>query len=160
MKKLLIVTGLLAISILNSSGQWYLKKYNVSNINLLSKTQLEESLASARKDLGTSGIVAGVGALGIIGGFATLNWGLGDDPSDLEEMLGSDFLGHTYIVLGAGVLTGGIISCIFNLGKIGRIKTVINRNYGLPGSLNISPSIIKNNYSHLSCPGLKLTINF
>lgn len=160
MKKIIIVSCFLLISFINSYGQWYVKQYNVTDINFLSKDQLEVSLYDSKNYLLYAGCVVVLGGLVILAGESTLHHGLDENPTIIEFLLGSEFMGNTYIVIGAGILVGGTITSIALLSRIGRIKSVINQNYTSVGSLNISPTIILNNYTRSSCPGLTLTYNF
>jgi len=160
MKKIIIVTSFLVISSLSSYGQWYVREYNVYDINLLSKEQLEESMQSTKRDLLYSGVFAGIGGLTILGGTVTLNNGLDEDASFIEQLLGSKFMGKTYIVAGAGMVAGGIITGIIYLGRFGKIRSTINNIYPSAGSLNVSPLLILNSYTKSYCPGFTLTYNF
>jgi hypothetical protein len=159
MKKVIILTFLLLISFINSSGQWYVKKYQVTDINFLTREQLEESLANAKTGLKTAGIIAVTGGVFFLG-FKYLRPGMSDDPSVIEQLLGDDGVNMVGMIICGGVLIGGTIASITHLGRIGRIKSVINRNYPSSGSLNISPTIILNSYTRSSSPGLRLIYNF
>ena len=160
MGKIIIVTSFLVISSFSSYGQWYVRDYNVYDISLLSKEQLEESLKGTKKDLLYSGVFAGIGGLTILGGTVTLNNGVDEDASFIEQLLGSKFMGKTYIVAGAGMVVGGIITGIIYLGRFGKIRSTINNNYPSAGSLNVSPLVILNSYTKSYCPGFTVTYNF
>jgi hypothetical protein len=159
MKKVVISTFLLLILFINSSGQWYLKKYQVTDINSLSRDQLEESLLSSKSSLLTSGIIAGTGgAVFLI--FKYLAPGMSDDPTILEQILGDKGVNKVGMVTGVGILIGGSIASIAYLGRIGRINSVLRKNYPHFGSLDISPSIVLSRINRSSYPGLRLTYNF
>jgi len=160
MRKLLLVSCLLVISFINSLGQWYYGKYQVTDINFLSKQQLEESLTKTKDNLRVASIFAGIGGSFIIIGLITLNKGLDEDVSFLAQILGSEVTGKISIVGGVGMLTGGTIAGIGSLSRIGRIKSVIQRNYPSFGSLNISPTIISNSFNRSYCPGFTLSFTF
>ena len=161
MKKIIIAVCLLFISVTSSYGQWYFRKYHVTNINSLSIIQLQESLKNSKTGLrGAILIGAGGGVLMGLLGVCTLYLGFGDNPSRLAELLGSEFMGRTYLVIGAGLFAGGTIASIAYIGRIGRIKSVIRKNYPYAGSLNISPAIILDNSTRSYCPGFTLTFNF
>jgi hypothetical protein len=159
MKKVIIVTFLLIISFINSYGQWYVKQYQVTDINFLSKEQLEESLVKSKKDLLTAGVIAGAGGVFFLL-FKYLRPGMSDDPTFIEQILGDEGVNKAGMITGIGILIGGSIAGIAYLGRIGRIKSAINRNYPSFGSLNISPTIILNGYTRCSSPGLRLIYNF
>jgi hypothetical protein len=159
MKKVIISTILLLILFINLSGQWYVKKYHVTDINFLTREQLEESLANSKTGLKTAGIIAGTGGVFFLG-FKYLRPGMSDDPSIIEQILGDEGVNKVGMITGIGILIGGSIAGIVYLGRIGRIKSVINRNYPSVGSLDISPTIILNGYTRSSSPGFMLTYNF
>jgi hypothetical protein len=48
MKRILLAVLLLTVILINTSGQWYYKKYGVADIDGLTKVQLEES----KKEIG------------------------------------------------------------------------------------------------------------
>ena len=160
MKKVIILSLMLLILFINSYGQWYVKKYNVTDINFLSLKQLEESMDQMKGDLLLYSLVTGIGGLAILAGKITLHNGLDDDASIIAEILGSEFMGKAYIVIGAGIVAGGTMAGIICLGRIGSIRSVINNNYAPVGTLNVSPAIIFNSYTRSSCPGFALTYNF
>jgi hypothetical protein len=85
---------------------------------------------------------------------------MSDDPSVIEQILVDEGVNKVGIITGIGILIGGSIASIDYLGRIGRIKSVINKNYPPFGSIDISPAIILNRYTLLSCPGFTLTYNF
>ena len=159
MKKVIISTILLLILFINLSGQWYIKKYHVNDINFLTREQLEESLANSKTGLKTAGIIAGTGGVFFLG-FKYLRPGMSDDPSIIEQLLGDEGVNKVGMITGIGILIGGSIADIAYLGRIGRIKSVISRNYSSYGSLNISPKIILNGYTRSSSPGFRLIYNF
>jgi hypothetical protein len=103
--------------------------------------------------------IGGGGALAVIGVF-TLYIGFGHDPSPFEEAIGNKFMGHTYLIMGAGVFAGGMIASFIYQGRMERIKSVIRKNFPSAGSLNISPAIILNSSTRSYCPGFTLTYNF
>ncbi|MGC1392011.1 MAG: hypothetical protein WA816_13325 [Bacteroidales bacterium] len=159
MKKVVISAFLLLFLFINSYGQWYLKKYQVTDINSLSKEQLEESLLNSKSSLLTSGIIAGSGgALFLV--FKYLAPGMSDDPTIIEQILGDEGVNKVGMVTGIGILIGGSIASIAYLGRIGRINSVLRKNYPSFGSLDISPTIVLSRINRSSCPGLRLTYNF
>lgn len=159
MKKVIIVTFLLLISLFNSAGQWYDKKYQVTDINSLNSGQLEESLANAKTGLKASGIIVGTGGIFFLG-FKYLRPGMSDDPTVIEQLLGDDGVNMVGRIISGGILIGGAIASIAYLGRIGRIKSVIHRNYPSFGSLNFSPAVILNSCTRSYCAGFSLTYNF
>lgn len=159
MKKVIIVTLLMLSSLFNSSGQWYAKKYQVTDINFLTKGQLEESFENSKTSLKAAGIIAGTGGVFFLG-FKYLRPGMSDDPTVIEQLLGDDGVNMVGLIISGGILIGGTIASIAYLGRIGRIKSVIHRNYRSFGSLNISPALILNNNMRTSCPGFILKLNF
>jgi hypothetical protein len=159
MKKIIIISYLILISFIDSYGQLYVKKYQVTDINFLSKLQLEESLGnSIGALLFTSCTAITGGVIFII--FKYLRPGMSDDPSVIEQILVDEGVNKVGIITGIGILIGGSIASIAYLGRIGRIKSVINKNYPPFGSIDISPAIILNRYTRSPYSGFTLTYKF
>jgi hypothetical protein len=159
MKKLILIPCLLIVTFISSYGQWYVKKYNIQDINLLSLEKLDESLTESRQNLLISGIATGSGGLLFIV-FKFLRPGMSDDPGWIEELLGDEGVNNIGMVAGAGIFAGGAIASIVYMGRIGSIKTAIRKNYPSLGSVNISPALLLNNYTKQFSPGLRLTYIF
>ena len=159
MKKVIISAFLLLIYVINSSGQWYVKRYQVTDINFLSKVQLEESLQNSKNKLLFAGCtVAMGGAAFLISKY--LKPGMSDDPTVIEQLLGDDGVNKVGMITGAGLFIWGSIASIVHLGRIGRIRSVINKNYPSVGSLEISPAIILNGYARSYSAGFSLNYSF
>jgi hypothetical protein len=142
MKRVFVGLLLFMFTILSSEGQWYVRQYNVTNINQLTKPQLELSLVQTKTNLLTSASISGMGVLG----WAILTYAH-------VAVLGS------YIC--TGIVIGGAVFSIGYMERIGRIKSAIKRNYpSSSGSISISPAIIKNNYAHTYSSGIALTFSF
>jgi hypothetical protein len=159
MKRIALASCLLLLLSLNSFGQWYQKKYQVTDINALSLDQLQESLQDSRSGTYLSLGFAGLGGLLILGGIY-LPYEVNEDSGFWEQLIGSK--GMNYLITGVGVIcaVGGTISTFNFLGRISKIKNTMRRNYPVTGSLNITPKIIFNKYSGTSSAGVALTINF
>jgi hypothetical protein len=160
MKGIFLVVLLLTGMLIDSSGQWYYHKYGVADINGLSQEQLNESMKESGNNLLISACVAGVGGLLIWAGKSTLKKGLDEDATWIEELLGAKFLGHTYIVLGIGSITGGAVGSIIFFGRHERIRSVLHRNYIPAASFSISPSIITSGIMQSSAVGMTVMVNF
>jgi hypothetical protein len=159
MKKVIISAFLLLIYVINSSGQWYVKKYQINDINFLSKVQLEESLQNSKNKLLFAGCTVTMGgAAFLISKY--LKPGMSDDPTVIEQLLGDDGVNKVGMITGAGLIIWGSIASIVHLGRIGRIRSVINKNYPSVGSLEISPAIILNGYARSFCAGFSLNYSF
>jgi hypothetical protein len=159
MKKTILASCFLLISFISSYGQWYVKKYKVTDINFLTKQQLDESLSDSKKDLLTfGGITAAGGVIFVI--FKYLHPGMSDDPSFTEQLIGDKGVNTIGMVSGIAISAVGAIGSIAYIGRIGKIKSVIRNNYPSVGLLNISPAIISNSYTRKASPGIALTYNF
>jgi hypothetical protein len=86
--------------------------------------------------------------------------GMSDDPTVIEQLLGDDGVNKVGMITGAGLIIWGSIASIVHLGRIGRIRSVINKNYPSVGSLEISPAIILNGYARSFCAGFSLNYSF
>lgn len=159
MKKIVLVTYLILTAYLNSQGQWYVKKYNVTDISFLSREQLEESLKTSKSDLLYSGIISVAGG-GIYLAGRYLPYEINDESSFIEQLIGEKGMKDILKVSGAGMLVGGAIAGIVYLGRIGRIRSIINKYYASVGALNTSPTIIVSYCNKTVYPGLTITYNF
>lgn len=159
MKKTILVSCLLLISFISSYGQWYVKKYKVTDINFLTKEQLDESLSDSKKDILTcGGVILAGGAVFAI--FKYLHPGMSDDPTLLEQIMGDEGVNKAGMISGVAIVAAGTIAGIAYIGRTGKIRSTINKNYPPVGSLNISPAIISNSYTRKASPGIALTYNF
>jgi hypothetical protein len=159
MKKMFLATSLLLTAYVNSQGQWYVKNYNVTDINFLSREQLEESLKTSKSDLLYSGIISVAGG-GIFLAGRYLPYEINEESSFIEQLFGEKGMKDILKVSGAGILAGGAIAGIVYLGRIVRIRSIINKYYASAGSLNISPAIIPGYCNKTVYPGLTITYNF
>jgi hypothetical protein len=161
MKKAIILLFLIPLCLADTFGQWYVKNYNVSDINLLTKAQLEEAFLDTRSKVYGSLFVIGIGGV-IFGLEKLLPYNLEDEenPTFLEQLLGSK--GMHVVTLGAGIGLAGVgaIACISYLGRLVIIRSALNRNFPLSGSLNLTPAIVFEQYSHSPCPGFTLRYSF
>lgn len=159
MKKVIFVLLLFIILSVNSFGQWYNKKYFASDINALTKDQLDESLKNTKTDLAVSGAVAVAGGLLIITGIY-LPYQESEDPTFWEQLLGPKGMNTLSIVSGVILLAGGTVATLVYLGRLGLIKSTIKKNFPETGSLNFFPKIMFNNYTRTYSAGFSLTFNF
>jgi len=159
MKKIILVSGILLISLSNLLGQWYVNQYKVRDIDSLSRDQLEESLGKSKKGLIFSGCIAGFGGvIFVIGKF--VGFDKSEDPTFFEDLIGPKGMNDIAMVTGGAMVIGGAIASIVYLGRIGQIRSVSRHNYQSTGSVNISPTLLLNNYTHSYSPGLTLTFYF
>ncbi len=161
MKKTLIFICLLLLQITDSYGQWYTRKYDVSDINFLTETQLRESMKDTKSGVYISLAVAGLGGVVIL---VEKLWPYDleddEDPTFFEQLLGNKGM-HT-VIIGAGIVMagGGTIASFSSLGRLGTIRSALNRNFPSYGSLSLSPSIVFEKYTHSICPGFTLSYRF
>ena len=159
MKKSLVISCLLLSTFISSYAQWYTKRYNVTDINNLSKEQLEESFGKSKKSLVFSGVIAGFGGTVFIVA-RYIGFGESEDPGFVEELIGEEGMNDIAIGTGIGMLVGGTIAGIACLGRMARIRSVINKNYPSFEGLNLTPAGVYNCYTKTFSPGIKLTYNF
>jgi len=159
MKKMIIILGLLLISFTNSYGQWYVKKYNVSDINLLSREQLQESLKNSKTGILYSGLVGGMGALIYVLGKNQL-FDLPENPTFVEQLLGRNGVNALTAGVGAAIFAGSAISAISYMERSGKIKTALSKKNHSLGSVYIAPKIFSNKDLKSYQIGVSLTCNF
>ena len=123
MKAILFVLFFLVIVNCSSYGQWYNKKYHVSDIDLLSEQQLRESLKDSKNSLLGSMIVSGLG-FGICLLAENQQFDLPDHPTLLEQLMGKKGANDMAYVIGACMVVGGIGATISFEGRIGKIKSL------------------------------------
>jgi len=161
MKKTITLLFLLSLCLTDSYGQWYERKYNVTDINFLTREQLE----AANKDT-KSGIYVSLAVVGLGGVVVLLEklmpYRLEDeeDPTFFEQLLGDRGMHKVIIGAGIGIAGAGTILCISYLGRLGTIRSTLNRNYPYSGSLTLSPTILIEKYSHSISPGVNLVYRF
>jgi hypothetical protein len=141
MKRIIIVLFLLITTLLSSYGQWYTRQYNASDINQLSKAQLELSIVKAKNSILTASLVGGIGAI---------SWWL--------LRTANEAIITSYIC--AGVFAGGAIVSLAYMQRIAKIKSTLRRKYPTSASLNISPALMLNKYSGSYSSGITLTYSF
>jgi hypothetical protein len=159
MHKIIITTSLTLILSLSSYGQWYVKKYNVSDISLLTKEQLDESLKESRTNLIYSGAASVTGVAVFLAG-RYLPYEMDEESTFFEQLIGERGMKGILMVTGVGITVGGAVAAVVYLGRIGKIKSIINEYYSYGGKLNFSPVVIVNNSTKSIVPGFTLTYNF
>ncbi len=159
MKKLLFVLVALLVLGLNSSGQWYQKKYNVNDINQLTRDQLQESLANTKTALIFSSLIAGFGGVLFVV-CKYLKPGMGEDPGWLEQLIGDDGMNKIGMGLGIGLFAGGGIATMVHLERNSKIKAALRSNYPPAAYLKISPLMVSVNKCQSLSPGVRFTFNF
>jgi hypothetical protein len=157
-KYLFLLSFSLAINI-SIHGQWYVKDYGVTDPSLLNGYQLEEAISDSKTKLMHSGIVAGLGGL-LYFGLKYLPFEPDEDPTVLEQLIGEKGMQKIGMGLGAGLFAGGVVAGAVYLGRIARIKSVLNRKYQIPGSLSLSPVVIPGKSNNSFSAGLTITVTF
>jgi hypothetical protein len=161
MKKTITLLFLLSLCLTDSFGQWYVRKYDVSDINFLTKVQLEEASKDTKGDIYVSLAVAGLGGVVILLE-KLMPYSLEDeeDPTFFEQLMGDKGMHKVITGAGIGIAGAGTIVCISYLGRLGTIRSTLNKNYPYSGSLSLSPSIFLEKYSHSISPGFTLVYRF
>jgi hypothetical protein len=159
MKKLILGSCLAIISVFNVYGQWYVKKYNVTDINYLTREQLETSLAESKWNLfASAGVAVFGGGIYLISKYGDNS--VGEDDSWFEQLIGEKGKKKLGMIAGLGMLAGGAVGSIVFAGRKGHISSVIHSNYPSAGSINLAPTFISNFGSQSFYPGFVLTYNF
>ena len=161
MKKVATLFFLLSLFFTDSIGQWYEKKYNVSDIDFLTREQLEDAKHDSKNGVYVSLVAGGLGGLAILLE-NLMPYSLEDeeDPGFFEQLLGDKGMHKVIIGTGIGLAGVGTIACISYLGRLGTINSALNRNFPDGSSLTVTPAIELERYSHSLCPGLMVTYSF
>jgi hypothetical protein len=141
MKTLFLASCLLFLFISNSQSQWFVRKYDVTDINYLSKGQLDLSLTKSKSNLHISEFFTGLG-----GGIFLI-----------FKCSHTEYIGT---LTGAGVMAGGAVASFGYLVRIGKIKAAIKRNFPVSGALRVTPALISNKNERTGSPGITITYNF
>ncbi len=159
MKKINLVICLAILILNNASGQWYTRKYKVSDINLLSRNQLEESLKQAKTNVLESSLIAASGiAIFAISKYST--WSSDEDPSLFEQVAGEEGKKMIGITVGTALFTGGVFATFGYMTRIKKIKSAIQKNFPAVGALHVSPAIIPDRFTTSCHLGVSLTYHF
>ena len=159
LRKIVFTACLTIVLVAQTNGQWYEKKYNVTDINYLTRDQLDKSLKESRTSLMYSGIVTCTGAVLFLAG-RYLPYELDDNSSFLEQLIGENGMKKIMMATGVATFTGGAIAGIVYLARIGKINSVINQNYSLNGNIQILPVMIVNSSDYSLSPGISITYYF
>lgn len=159
-KKMLLALLFILLLIQGSFGQWYNKKFLVNDINLLSQEQLNGSLDETKENLYACLGITALGGLLMWLGNSTLKNGIPEDASIIQQLLGAQFMGRTYIALGIGGAAGGTVSALVFFGRYEKIKSVLRNNYSPTGSINISPAVVFYGNNNSPAIGLSVKLKF
>lgn len=161
MKKIIILSGLLAICAINVYCQWYVKKYDVTDIDYLTQQELAESIQDTRLGVyGSLGIMGIGGVMILMERFFPYNEEDDDNVTLIESILGEKGMHKVTIAGGVGLSAIGAAAGIVYLGRHGSLKSALIRNFPSEGSMSLSPSLIMERTSHQLYPGVTLTYNF
>lgn len=83
-----------------------------------------------------------------------------ENPTIIEQLLGDKGVHTLTIAAGICIAGAGAIGSITYLGRLGTIRSALNRNFPPSGSVNLSPAIVFSDYSRTICPGFTLTCSF
>lgn len=160
MKKIIFLSGLLVLCAINTYGQWYVNKYDVTDLDYLTQQELEASIQDSRQGVYGSLVIMGMGgAILLIERFFPYE---ADDENItlIESILGEKGMHKVIIAGGVGLSAAGVVAGIVYLGRLGTLKSALRSNFPSKGSLSLSPTLIMERTSHNLCPGVTLTYNF
>jgi hypothetical protein len=156
MKRFILILIFTIVIITSASSQWYKWRYGVDSLNVLTRSQLEESL-KRETSLKTKDIV------GVTAGTAAITTGLimikssGSD-SDIGKAIGKGIFASSLVVGGIVILPTEIILILIRNARIKQIKEVLNISDVKLGILNCPVNYItRANNSH---PFIGVTVTF
>ena len=160
MKKILTILFLALFAFNSSFGQWYTRKYQVSDINLLTREQLNESLKDSKSTMWISTGCAALFGAGFLF-FQFTEPSLSEDPGWLEKEIGAQGMYDVGAYTMAGLTVAGTIVAFDRLGRTMRIRSVIRKHFPAgEGSIHLSATPILNRHTRTYHPGFTLTYNF
>lgn len=159
MKRLFSTFFISFILYLSLYGQWYTKKYGVTDIRDLTDIQLRTYLSESKYLARTGGGCIVFGGLMIVVTKTTYKNGLPDDATLAENLLGSRFMKALLNIAGLGLIGGGVIAGEIGLRRSGIFKEELNERKLTGTSLNLRPVVLNDNNGFLY-PGLSFSIQF
>lgn len=160
MKKILLIAYLFLFFICEVNGQWYTRRYQVADINLLTKDQLNESLKHARGNCIGACAMVGVGGIGFVI-FQFVRPSLEEDHGWFADLVGEQGMNDLGAFTCAGIIAASAIVAVTNLGRMSRIRSVIRKNFPAgEGTIHISAVPLYNLDTRTCHPGISLTYNF
>ena len=139
---------------MDGNCQWYHRKYGVTDINQLSKEQLNKALKNAKGGVKFGGFVSVISVAGLIGGIVTLS--SINDREDEGKAYTGVFITGISIPLGiAGLTILGI-----NGSRKNNIKSTLNNLDLKMGMINNPGADLPGNSGVSSVPGILLKFNF
>ena len=159
MKKTVGILIFLICNCIVVQGQWYTKRYKVTDINQLTKIQLDESLRNSKNDMyGSMAVMALGGVVYTLGHYSVFD--LSDNPTLLEQLMGKKGVNDAAMVIGAGLVIGGFISVVSSNSRVNKIKAALSKNFPALGAVRLLPAVIANIATRTVSPGVSLAINF
>jgi len=136
-----------------SNGQWYNRRYGVSDLNQLSREQLDLALTNANFEFASGIFMVVAGGIGLYGGIYLAKKA---PPGDIGGALG----GLLITAISVPLEIAGWVILTINLKRIESIKEVM-KSRDLRLGLSVYPKENICSGSHASLvPCLSLTINF
>lgn len=160
MKEIIIFSGLLVLCASNTYSQWYVDKYDVTDIDYLTQQELEESIHYSRQGVYVSLSIIGMGGLIVLLERFFPYEADDENMTLIESILGEKGMRKVIIAGGVGVSAAGVVAGIVYLDRLGTLKSALRSNFPSEGSLSLSPTLIMERTSHNLYPGVTLTYNF
>lgn len=153
MKRIFIIIISAILLSVSSNGQWYNRRYGVSDLNQLSQEQLNLALVNANFEF-ASGIFLAV--VGITGLYSGISHAKSAPPGDIGGALG----GLIMSAISVPIEIAGWIILTINLTRIERIKEVKKSTEMHIGLINCQNENLFSGSQVSFLPCLSLTIHF
>ena len=154
-----IISLTLILIVLNSSGQWYKKKYNVESIEMLSPEQFTDAEQQSQNVALAGGAMVLLGGGSMLAGILYLRNGLGEDPGFIEELIGAEGMGKITMSLGSLFVVAGTITGVTGLIRMSVVRSARIR-YSTDNYFEIKPVVFLDTYYSSYTTGISFTINF
>jgi hypothetical protein len=151
-KTILLISAALLISV-SSNCQWYQRKYEVNDINLLSKDQLNTAASNSKAGLAFGFIFSVPATIGIVSGLVMMQ-------APYPESLGKAFAGLAWIIISVPPEILGLTLLGIHSSRLKSINAVLKNTEIDMGIINYPSGKELNGPVGSTLPGFSITYRF
>ena len=159
MKKVFLIISTLILLSVSGNCQWYNRRYGASDINQLTKEQLNEALTRAQNKVTGGHVLSIVGAIGIgVGSYLIVHSKkIYPEANDITE---PQLTGFTFLVISIPIEIAGLIKWSINGTRVKSIKEVLKSTEIKMGIGNSQRIILGSSPQTSLVPCLSITVRF